>query len=113
MLVANNDYCTDTVEVSIPVKIQSLWFPNIFTPGSSDANSTFSLFTINEYEYFHIYIYNRRGELVFESDDVHFQWNGTYKDEPCPQGAYVYTCRYRKPGTTTLSTLTGSITLIR
>lgn len=105
--------CPTVYPFAIPVSTFTAWFPNIFTPGSSDANSTFSLFTINEYEYFHIYIYNRRGELVFESDDVHFQWNGTYKDEPCPQGAYVYTCRYRKPGTTTLSTLTGSITLIR
>lgn len=75
--------CPTVYPFAIPVSTFTAWFPNIFTPGSSDANSTFSLFTINEYEYFHIYIYNRRGELVFESDDVHFQWNGTYKDEPC------------------------------
>ncbi len=105
--------CPTVYPFAIPVSTFTAWFPTVFTPGSSDANSTFSLFTINEYEYFHIYIYNRRGELVYESDDVHFKWDGTHKGEPCPQGAYVYTCRYRKPGTTTLSTLTGSITLIR
>lgn len=105
--------CPSVYPFSIPVSTFTAWFPTVFTPGSNDGNSKFSLFTINEYQYFHIYIYNRRGEMVFESSDVHFSWDGTYKGEPCPQGAYVYTCRYRKPGTTTLSTLTGSITLIR
>ena len=105
--------CPTVYPFAIPVSTFTAWFPTVFTPGSNDANSTFSLFTINEYQYFHIYIYNRRGELVFESDDVHFTWDGTYNGEPCPQGAYVYTCRFRKPGTTTLSTMSGSITLIR
>ena len=30
-----------------------------------------------------------------------------------PQGAYVYVCRYRKPGMNTLSELRGTVTLIR
>jgi hypothetical protein len=50
---------------------------------------------------------------VYESDDVHFRWDGTKDGEPLPQGAYVYTCRYRKPGTTTLMSLSGTITLVR
>lgn len=105
--------CPTVYPFAIPVSTFTAWFPTVFTPGSNDANSAFSLFTINEYQYFHIYIYNRRGELIYESDDVHFKWDGTCKGEPCPQGAYVYTCRYRKPGTTNLNTITGSITLIR
>ena len=105
--------CPTVYPFSIPVSNYTAWFPTVFTPGSNDGNSQFMLFTINEYEYFHVYIYNRRGEQVFESDDVHFSWDGTYNGEPCPQGAYVYICRFRKPGTTTLSTMSGSITLIR
>ena len=105
--------CPTVYPFAIPVTTFTAWFPTVFTPGSNDGNSHFSLFTVNEYQYFHVYIYNRRGELVFESDDVHFSWDGTYNGEPCPQGAYVYTCRFRKPGTTTLSTMAGSVTLIR
>lgn len=109
----NSLNCPTEYPFGIPVNIYTAWFPTVFTPGSNDGNDFFSLYTINEYEYFHIYIYNRRGELVYESDDVHFRWDGTYKGEPCPQGAYVYTCRFRKPGTTTLAAQHGSITLIR
>ncbi len=105
--------CPTVYPFAIPVSTFTAWFPTVFTPGSNDANSVFSLFTINEYEFFRINIYNRRGEQIFMSDDVHFQWDGTYKGEPCPQGTYVYTCRFRKPGTTTLSTMTGTITLVR
>jgi gliding motility-associated-like protein len=105
--------CPTVYPFNIPVSTFTAWFPTVFTPGSNDANSTFSLFTINEYQYFHIYIYNRRGELIYESDDVNFSWDGTYKGEPCSQGTYVYTCRYRKPGTINLNTITGTITLIR
>ena len=105
--------CPTVYPFYVPVNVFTVWFPTAFTPGSTDGNSKFSLFTINEYQYFHIYIYNRRGELVYESDDVHFQWDGTKDGEPVPQGAYVYTCRYRKPGTTTLGTFQGTITLIR
>lgn len=105
--------CPTVYPFKIPVTLFTVWFPTAFTPGSNDGNDKFGVHTINEYEYFHIYIYNRRGELVFESDDVHFQWDGTKNGADCPQGAYVYTCRFRKPGTTTLGTTQGTVTLIR
>ncbi len=105
--------CPTVYRFNIPVIVFTAWFPTAFTPGSNDDNSKFSLYTINEYELFHIYIYNRRGELVYDSDNVHFQWDGTKDGEPCPQGAYVYTCRFRRPGTTALSSMQGTVTLIR
>lgn len=109
----NSLNCPTVYPFQIPVNVFTAWFPSAFTPGSSDGNDKFSIYTINEYQFFHIYIYNRRGELIYNSDDVHFEWDGTYNGEPCPQGAYVYTIRFRKPGTTTLSTMQGSVTLIR
>ena len=51
--------------------------------------------------------------LIFESEDPEFVWDGTYKGKPCPQGAYVYTCNYRKPEAGTLSSRNGTITLLR
>lgn len=105
--------CPTEYPFQIPVNVFTVWFPSAFTPGSSDGNDKFTIHTINEYQYFHIYIYNRRGELVYDSDDVHFEWDGTYNGDPCPQGAYVYICRFRKPGTTTLSSVQGTVTIIR
>lgn len=105
--------CPSEYRFSIPVKLFTAWFPNAFTPGSEDENSRFRLYSVNVYEYFHIYIYNRQGMIVYSSDDPAFEWDGTKDGEPCDQGAYVYVCNYRKPGTQTLKSLTGTITLIR
>lgn len=105
--------CDTNYVFTIPVRLFTTWFPNIFTPGSEDQNSKFKLYTANEYEQFHIYIYNRQGMMVYESADPAFEWDGTRDGELCEQGAYVYICYYRKPGTPTLATKKGTVTLVR
>lgn len=105
--------CTVSKVFAIPVSLYTMWVPTVFTPGSEDENAIFRLYTINEYENFHIYIYNRMGALVFESDKPDFEWDGSYNGSPCQQGAYVYVCNYRKPGANTLMSKSGTITLIR
>ena len=105
--------CVTVYPFAIPVNMFTAWFPNSFTPGSEDENAVFRLYTINDYEYFHIYIYNRGGQLVYESNDPAFEWDGTRDGRALPQGGYVYMCRYRKPGTYNVNSLTGSVSLIR
>lgn len=113
LTTANSLDCAVSKMLGIPVSLYTFWIPTIFTPGSEDDNAVFRLYSINEYENFHIYIYNRNGALIFESDQPDFEWDGTYNGAPCPQGAYVYVCNYRKPGANTLMTKNGTITLIR
>lgn len=113
LTTANELGCYVVYPFTIPVHLFTAWLPTVFTPGSEDVNSKFKLFTINEYEYFHIYIYNREGMLVYESEDPTFEWDGTHNGTPCPQGAYVYFCNYRKPNVGTLSNRKGTVTLIR
>lgn len=114
VLTSYNELGCSTIDTfTVPVKLFTAWFPNIFIPGADGDNAHFKLHSVNNFENFHIYIYNRRGELVFESEDPLFEWDGTYKGQNCPQDAYVYVCNYRKPGTPTLTTLKGTITLLR
>lgn len=105
--------CPTQYRFGIPVKFFSAWLPNVFSPGSADANATFRLYSVNVYEYFHIYIYNRLGQLVFSSDDPAFEWDGTKDGEPCEQGAYVYMCNYKKPDSPKLDSRSGTVTLLR
>ena len=110
-----NDLGCETVKAySVPVNLYTIWFPNVFTPGSEDGNARFKLYSINVYEIFHIYIYNRFGQLVFESSDPAFEWDGnSVNGTACPQGSYTFICRYRKPGAYTVASVFGSITLVR
>ena len=41
-------------------------------------------------ESLHFAIYDRWGEKMFETDDQHQGWDGTYRGKPCEQGVYVY-----------------------
>lgn len=113
LTTANVLGCVTVYPFTIPVHLFTAWLPTVFTPGSEDVNAKFKLFTINEYEYFHIYVYNREGMLVFESEDPAFEWDGTHNGTACPQGAYVYVCNYRKPHVGTLSSRKGTVTLLR
>ena len=114
ILVAYNDLeCSDTLAFSLPVTQFTFFAPNVFTPERPD-NSTFQIFTANEQENFSVFIYDRRGNLVFSSNDLHFKWDGYTNDGiKCPQGTYVYIINYRRPGTEDIVTQKGAITLLR
>lgn len=72
--------------------------PTAFRPTSSLAsNKDFYLFTYFITDNFQIFIYNRWGELVFESKDRNFKWNGGYNNnpgQPVPGGTYAYIVKY-------------------
>ncbi len=113
-LVAYNDLeCSDTLLFSLPVTQFTFYAPNVFTPERPD-NNVFSIFTANEQQNFSVFIYDRQGRQVFASEDLHFKWDGNTPDGiKCPQGAYVYVIRYRRPGTEDIVTQKGTITLLR
>lgn len=72
--------------------------PTAFRPTSGQgANRDFFVFTFFITDDFQVFIYNRWGELVFESKDRNFKWNGGYNNnsgQPLPGGAYAYVIKY-------------------
>ena len=113
ILQSSNDLgCSADTSFRIAIQSFALWVPNIFCPNRAD-NSKFHIYTVNKLEYFSIQIFNRRGLMVFESEDPQFVWDGSYNEQYCPQGAYVYVCNYRLAGTDHVDQTTGTVTLIR
>ena len=43
---------------------------------------------------FELLIFDRWGEVVWESRDIEVGWDGTYKSEKMPPGTYVYKLEY-------------------
>lgn len=86
-----------------------VWIPNAFTPDGNDLNDLYEIFTASIKE-FHIQIYDRWGEKLFESDNPKVSWDGTYKGKTCQMDAYIYMVQYKgfdnkrviKSGTVTL-----------
>ncbi len=76
--------------------ITTLFIPSMFTPNGDGVNDTWFVKGFNEGKLFEIEIYNRWGQLMFESTDMEFEWNGFMpnSDKYAPNSAYVYQIRY-------------------
>lgn len=68
--------------------------PNIFTPNGDQANDLFGPFPYRGVRTIDLQVFNRWGQVVFETMDPDIDWKGTYKEtaEVLPDGVYYYTC---------------------
>jgi gliding motility-associated-like protein len=91
------------------------YLPNSFTPDGDEHNNTFKwVFTSGFDPYnFHILIFNRWGEVIYESKDANDYWDGTYNNTPCPAGAYTYRLQFKDIKTDGRYQFTGSVSLLR
>ena len=104
--------CHANTSINIPIRLFSVWIPNIFTPAETD-NKVFRIVTNNVLEYFSVRILNHYGQQLFYSTNQNFTWDGTYEGALCPQGSYIYIIKYHRPGDTDITVRKGTITLIR
>jgi len=90
------------------------WFmPNIFSPNGDGINDGFGPAgecIVREYS---LQIFDRWGQLVFESRDPNISWDGRRQDRPVPTGVYVYRWQYIPLETLEPVEQSGSVTLIR
>ena len=98
-LVASTPFgCTDTVRSIVNVAEELIFYlPNTFTPDGNDFNETFQPLFTSGYDPFdfHLMLFNRWGELIFESYDASIGWDGTYGGaanggELVKDGTYVW-----------------------
>ena len=94
--------------------------PNAFTPNQSGSNggqydptdlSNDVFYPFADYiKDFHMMIFNRWGELIFDSNSIEIGWDGYYKGQLCKQDVYVWLVKgrfnngkpYRQAGDITL-----------
>jgi gliding motility-associated-like protein len=112
-LVAINQFeCSDTICHPVEALINPLLdIPNAFTPGRFGENSIIMVkgfgIMIMDWK-----IYNRWGQLVFESNSPFYGWDGTFHGAAQPIGVYAYTLDATFFDGTK-ARRTGDITLIR
>jgi len=68
------------------------WVPNCFTPDGNEYNQLFSPVMTEGYDIngFEFTIFNRWGNVVWESHDTNGKWDGTYNGKKCPDGVYIW-----------------------
>lgn len=88
-----------------------LFIPNTFTPNDDGQNDQLC-FRSENISSFHIAIFSRWGEKVYESDNPLECWDGRYLGNPCLPGVYYYSCHIRCANNQE-NDLKGDVTLIR
>ena len=84
----DNDICSVSNIVKVNPELY-MYVPNAFTPNEDGLNDSFGALGYGVKDY-HLVIYNRWGQLIFESDKQTDQWDGTYHGYKAPIGSYVY-----------------------
>lgn len=112
----NQSNCPDTAEIVIEVEDQLIFYvPNTFTPDEDNYNQTFQpVFTAGfDPQDFDLFIFNRWGELIFESHDAAIGWDGTYGGKIVKDGTYIWKIEFQESMTDKRHFKQGSINLIR
>ncbi|MEQ9384183.1 MAG: PKD domain-containing protein [Imperialibacter sp.] len=94
-----------------------IFAPNAFSPDGRGLpqNEAFYVFPNPYVTDFTIFIYNRWGVLVYQSNSIDFRWNGYFNGSPLPVGTYAYVMRYKSNLDATNETFEqrGGVTLVK
>lgn len=105
--------CRDTGFVNIQVKYQPNFFiPTAFTPNGDGKNDVFRIENVQFEKLLTFKIYNRLGQLVFDTKNVINGWDGTFNGKPAAADTYFYVIEVVLPDGTH-QTFKGDITLVR
>jgi len=86
--------------------------PSAFTPNGDGKNDFFVPRYINTPVKYEVHVYNRWGEMVFESNNITVGWDGNFKGKAQPPGTYLYYIQYTFTGQKQQG-LRGAVELLR
>ena len=116
-LVAFNEFgCSDTATLSIQLVEEPLiYVPNTFTPNYDGTNDVFLPIIdsgIDIYTY-RLLIFNRWGEVIFESLNKEVGWDGSYGGEIMQDGVYIWKITFNSPDNEEEYEFIGHVVLLR
>jgi gliding motility-associated-like protein len=117
LIAENHSGCSDTIQQLIKIEDPLVYYiPNAFTPDGSNHNQEFKpIFSsgIDIYNY-HLIIFNRWGEILFESYDPAYGWKGTYGDMGLVEdGVYLWQMVFRETTTGNKKIVNGHVSLLK
>lgn len=113
LTVKNDDGCEakDTVNIKVFEHLE-VYVPSAFTPNGDGRNDVLHIVAPGLKELFYFRVYNRSGQLVFETKDLLKGWGGRIRDQLPGTSLYVWIMK----GVTYLGNVVerkGTVTLIR
>lgn len=94
---AENKCGSDSQDINVTLVecFCDVFFPNAITVNGDGLNEAFKpVLNCQKVLYYHLQIYNRWGQLMFETNDIQQFWNAQYLDKKVQSGAYVWIANY-------------------
>ncbi|MBU3659057.1 MAG: T9SS type B sorting domain-containing protein [Flavobacteriales bacterium] len=118
LTVTSSFGCTAEYQLPITYKEPVVYYiPNTFTPDADEHNQVFlPIFTSGiDFHNYLFQIYDRWGELIFETTNHLEGWDGSYGFEgrDVQQGTYVYRINFRSLNSAGSKTISGHVNLIK
>jgi len=116
LVAYNSGGCTDTARFTLTVIEELIYYvPNAFTPNGDEYNQVFRPALTSGFDEanYTLLIFNRWGEMLFESHDIATGWDGSYNGILQGEGAYTWTIRVKHRQTDAFETFTGQVTMLR
>lgn len=105
----------DNLQLNLADEEIIYYVPNAFTPNGDEFNQQFNPVFVCGYDplEYHFQVYNRWGEIVFESQDADRGWDGTYNGIPAREGVFSWKLVYKSDKTAEKKVLNGHVNLFR
>ncbi|MEZ0538389.1 gliding motility-associated C-terminal domain-containing protein [Fibrella arboris] len=71
-----------------------IYTPDLFTPNADGLNDVFQPFACGDITLTSLSVFNRWGEVIFQTDKAPFQWDGTRNGVACQSGVYAWQIDY-------------------
>jgi gliding motility-associated-like protein len=108
------NYCGTTFQsINISKGVCKLYFPSAFTPNNDGLNDIFRARFGDNITEFHLQLFNRWGQIVFDSKKISEGWNGYFKGISQPSGEYVWIVRFKTVTDSKEQMMKGLVMLIR
>lgn len=107
-----NEY-KDTFRLAIEDCPCEMHVPNVFTPNNDGKNDIFNVYDYCQFKRFNLKIFNRWGQLIFETNDPNKGWDGNFADKPAPEGVYLVHVGYDIVNMPSWPDYSGTVTLLR
>lgn len=110
-IVTNPGGCDLRDDIELIILPSTSEVPNAFTPNGDNTNDVFRVFFSGDIQNFELKVFNRWGQLVFESSDPNEAWDGTSGGEPQPADVYIYRATFTQNAVPVEKN--GEVTLVR
>jgi gliding motility-associated-like protein len=103
----------DSIKVTFSECDQCIVMPSAFTPNRDGRNDKISAIVTCPIGRFHMMIFNRWGNKLFDTNDPQTAWDGTVNGVMSDEGTYIYVIDYSSASTYRTNMLKGTFVLIR